>query len=91
MNRLLVIRLAVLLCALVSVPACPKQGEGERCQVDNDCQSPLVCNRAKNTCQSTTGGDLDASVIDAGPADAAVDAAVDAALDAALDAASGPQ
>lgn len=60
----------VLMCLLVA--AC-KSEEDERCQVNDDCASPLVCNKAKNTCQSTTGGNLDASVPDA-PADAAVDA-----------------
>lgn len=57
----------VLLCLLFG--AC-KSGEGERCQIDDDCATPLVCNKAKNTCQATTGGDLDASVPDAPPPDA---------------------
>ena len=59
----------LFICLLVA--GC-KSGEGERCQVDDDCQAPLVCNKAKNTCQSTTGGDLDAAV------PPQVDAAVDA-------------
>lgn len=53
-----------------------KQGEGERCQVDDDCARPLVCNKAKNTCQSSSGGDLDAPLpdgnIDAPMADASM-------------------
>lgn len=62
---------ALLICLIVA--GC-KQGEGERCQVDNDCQSPLVCNKAKNTCQGTSGGDLDASIPDGPKVDAAGDA-----------------
>jgi hypothetical protein len=53
-----------------------KSGEGERCQVDDDCQAPLVCNKAKNTCATSGGGGLDASVPDGPPADAAVPDAV---------------
>ena len=61
--------LVCLVTAGAAFAAC-KSGEGERCQIDDDCSPPLVCNKAKNTCQSTTGGDLDASVPDAPPADA---------------------
>jgi hypothetical protein len=53
-----------LVGSLVTLAAC-KQGQGERCQVDDDCESGLVCNKAKNTCQSTTGGDQDAGITDA--------------------------
>ena len=63
------IKRAVLLCLVLA--AC-KSGQGDRCQVNDDCQSPLVCNKAKNTCQDSSGGDLDASVPDA-PADAPPD------------------
>jgi hypothetical protein len=52
--------------SIVTIAAC-KQGQGDRCQVDEDCESGLVCNKAKNTCQSTTGGDLDADIVDAVP------------------------
>ena len=48
-----------------------KQGKGERCQVDNDCTSPLVCNQATQTCDSSGGSQLDANLpIDAKPIDA---------------------
>lgn len=52
-----------------------KSGEGERCQVNDDCASPLVCNPAKNTCQQAgVTGQIDAApVIDAPPADAPTD------------------
>ena len=66
----------LLLCCLVAgavLYAC-KQAEGERCQVDADCAEHLVCNKAKNTCQSTSGGDLDANIPDGPPIDAAIDA-----------------
>ncbi len=73
MKRVLFVCILALGASIVTLAAC-KQGQGERCQVDEDCASGLVCNKAKNTCQSTTGGDLDADVIDAAPADADVDA-----------------
>ncbi len=44
-----------------------KQGKGDRCQIDDDCTSGLVCNKATNTCQETTGGGIDATVPDAPP------------------------
>lgn len=54
-----------------------KQGRGDRCQVDDDCGSGLICNQATNTCQDVGGGgDIDATVPDASP-DAPVDAARD--------------
>ena len=78
MKRLLFVTTIALVSSLVTIAAC-KQGEGERCQVDDDCTAPLGCNKATNTCQSKTGGDLDASVIDAVVTqDAAVDATPDA-------------
>jgi hypothetical protein len=76
-KRLLLVSTLALVSSLVTIAAC-KQGEDERCQVNDDCTSPLVCNKATNTCQSSTGGGIDADVIDAVPADAAVDAVPDA-------------
>jgi hypothetical protein len=66
------VKRVLIICALIGagsiagIASC-KQGEGERCQVDEDCTAPLVCNKAKNTCQSTTGGDTDANIVDAVP------------------------
>lgn len=80
MKRLLFATTIALVGSLTALAAC-KQGQGDRCQVNDDCDNGLVCNKAKNTCQSSSGGDLDASVIDAVPMDA-TDAAVDAAPDA---------
>jgi len=75
----------LLLIALV-VAGC-KQGKGERCQVEADCADGLLCNQATNTCQETTGGQIDATVPD-GPTtgDAGVDAPTDAPADAPPDA-----
>lgn len=76
MKRVLITCALAFTGTIVTLASC-KQGQGERCQVDEDCANGLVCNMAKNTCQSTTGGDLDASVIDMAPVpvqDAAVDA-----------------
>lgn len=50
------------------------QGEGDRCQVDSDCASGLVCNKAIQACSRVGGGDIDATVLDGPPADAAPDA-----------------
>lgn len=74
MKRLLFVCTLALVSSLVTVAAC-KQGQGDRCQTNDDCESGLVCNQAKGTCQSTSGGDLDANrAPDAGPADAVPDA-----------------
>jgi hypothetical protein len=61
-----------------------KQGDGDRCQVDDDCASG-VCNKAKGTCaldQNTMDTDgsiiIDAPIeIDAPAADAAADTPTD--------------
>ena len=56
-----------------------KQAEGDRCQVDEDCESGLICNQGTNppSCQATVGGGIDANVpdadIDATPVDMAID------------------
>ena len=66
----------VLAFAIVVGAAACKQGVGDRCQVNADCQGGLVCNQAKNTCESTSS---------AGPIDATVptsDGGVDAMPDA---------
>ena len=58
-----------------------KQGKGDRCQVQDDCSFPLVCNIATHSCQETSGGGIDATVPDAPPGtkfDAAPDAPPDA-------------
>jgi hypothetical protein len=83
---------AAALLAALSLAAC-KQGEGERCQVNDDCESGLVCVERTGTCGTSNiapevdAGPVDAEVPDATLADAATpDAALpDAALpDAAL-------
>ena len=53
------------------------QGEGSRCQLDEDCKSGLVCNQATETCQATGGGDIDAAVVPVIDAPPEVDAAPD--------------
>jgi hypothetical protein len=61
-------RLLVMLAVLVSAAyvGC-KQTEGDRCQVNDDCESG-VCNQANGTCDTTTEtGDIDASVPDGQP------------------------
>ena len=54
-----------MLLAALAVTGC-KQGRGDRCQIDQDCQSGLVCSAATGTCTDLTTGGIDAStVIDA--------------------------
>lgn len=88
MKRLLFVMSLGLIGSIATFAAC-KQGRGERCQTNADCDTAdnLVCNQATSTCESTSGaGDLDAGVIDAVPGDAAPDAAADASVDAMPDA-----
>ncbi|MDB4963653.1 MAG: hypothetical protein JWP01_3652 [Myxococcales bacterium] len=84
-RRFLALGLCAIGAAVVLSGGC-KQGEGERCQAREDCESPLVCNLATLTCSNESStGQIDATVQDGPPADAAVDA-IDAASDAAIDA-----
>jgi hypothetical protein len=74
----LVMMLGVL--SLVAYVAC-KQGDGDRCQVNEDCDSD-VCNTSKGTC---AGSAAEATEQDAGfPVDAP-DAPIDSPSDAAAD------
>jgi hypothetical protein len=70
--------------SLAALTAGCKQKEGERCQVQDDCEEGLVCALATQTCATTAGGDIDAlPPIDA-PTDAPSDAGPDAMIDAAV-------
>ena len=74
---------AGLTAGAAALVACD-QGEGARCQLTEDCKSGLVCNNATQTCQATSGGDIDAAVpviIDAAPVDAPIDVPTDVASD----------
>ena len=72
---------ALVIAIAIAAAGC-KQGQGDRCQVDADCQDGLVCNQAKNTCESSSSaGGIDANVpdgprTDAGMVDAPPDAKV---------------
>jgi hypothetical protein len=75
---------AFVACLLLTVwfVSC-KQGEGEVCQIDDDCENGLECNAGTMRCQSPGADRADASPrADAGPEDAgSPDAAVfDAAV-----------
>jgi hypothetical protein len=52
-------------CALFAggfVAAC-RQGEGERCQVNDDCEDPLVCVEATHTCATSNSSmGIDATI-----------------------------
>jgi hypothetical protein len=57
--------IAFAACAVFTlglVAAC-RQGEGERCQVNDDCDEPLVCVEATHTCAtSNTSMGIDATI-----------------------------
>ncbi len=91
-------RLAYVLAPLVVVGlsftflhACT-QAEGERCQVDSDCDtSKDICNEGTGLCQAKGTATADAipgvdAHVDAGPIDADLDASFDASVDATPDA-----
>jgi hypothetical protein len=89
--------LHITACLLVLALAGCKQGLNQRCSVNNDCNSGLVCSAATGTCVSDTGSGVDAPTPDAQPIDAPkldakpIDAKpIDAPkLDAPVDGASG--
>jgi hypothetical protein len=63
---------------IVLFVAC-KQGEGEVCQIDDDCESGLECNAGTMRCQRPGADFTDAAPpADAGAPDAGDDAGVDA-------------
>ena len=61
--------IGLFICGAI-IAAC-KSGEGERCQIDEDCTSGLTCNKAKNVCQGENNMPVDALYPEALPIDAA--------------------
>ena len=85
MKKLLPFAILIFVAASFGVVASCKQGEGERCQLQSDCQSGLTCNVAQHVCVSSgSGSDIDALPPEAGPIDAPTDTPSDA-IDAATD------
>lgn len=71
MKRLIAAMFITSLFVFGLVASC-KQGEGERCQVTDDCESPLVCAQATQTCaDNDTSSGIDAMVPIDAPAEAA--------------------
>lgn len=68
---------ALAFAGVIAFAGC-KQGEGERCQVNEDCEEGLVCNQATEQCALPGGGGIDATVPDGPTVDAAPDAPPDA-------------
>jgi len=64
---------ALALCLAVGLAlfASCKQKEGERCQIDDDCEEPLVCAQATQTCADN---DTSSSIDALPPPDAPLDA-----------------
>ena len=84
----------LIACALFAclLPGCG-QGEGDRCQVDDDCDDSLTCSLSLNVCTAATGGAMDSSMVfeDAPPLpDADFDAPPPARDSSASDAAAPP-
>jgi len=77
--RLLVLFVSCVVLAVA--PGC-KQGQGDRCQIDDDCKAGLICVSATQTCQTGLGTTIDATI----PIDAPIDAPADAPADAMIDA-----
>ncbi|MGE0399056.1 MAG: hypothetical protein AB7T06_20265 [Kofleriaceae bacterium] len=74
---------AMFFAAIAGVVAACKQQEGERCQLDSDCETGLQCNEASQRCESGNALDpIDATVPDIIPDDAAIDAPDDVMPDA---------
>jgi hypothetical protein len=64
----------------IAVIAGCKQGEGERCQIDEDCESGLVCNQATQQCARSGTDNMpidEMPPIDGPPVDAPPDAPPD--------------
>lgn len=55
------------LLVLGGVAAC-KQGEGERCQVESDCDEGLICT-GEGLCKSVESGQIDAPPVPDAPID----------------------
>ena len=73
--------------ALMLVVGC-QQAEGERCQINADCEDGLVCNASEQICQQPGAGAPDANTTDSSPPIDALDAmpAIDGGVDAMADA-----
>ena len=92
-------RPCLIALTLVAASGC-KQGSGDRCQLNSDCQDGLTCVVSPNatlaeggTCQSTTAPAVDAAAPDATPPPGDSATASDAATggdDASSDAATPP-
>lgn len=65
--------LALGLLALGGIASC-KQGEGERCQIQSDCEDGLTCNVGEHVCRRNPMGALDAELPPDAPATDAADA-----------------
>ncbi len=50
---------------VVFVVAACKQGPGDRCQINSDCQAGLVCNSTRQVCQGPSDGGLADAPVDA--------------------------
>ncbi|HSK03795.1 MAG TPA: hypothetical protein VK932_21225 [Kofleriaceae bacterium] len=76
--------LALASLTLGGIASC-KQGEGERCQVQEDCEEGLTCNIGEGLCREVGGGDIPAPLPPDAPLDTPPDGP-DAPLDAPPDA-----
>ena len=80
MKRVLACSFFAFVSAIALLSSC-KQGEGERCQIQDDCADGLTCSKSTGRCQGSSGSPIDAlppDGEDGPPADAAADAPTDA-------------
>jgi hypothetical protein len=76
--------LALFVLSAALLAGC-KQGNGERCQVDNDCSGGLQCNQAQLVCQ-TPGDHLSLDVLPVPEVDAPTPPPIDAPTPPPIDA-----
>jgi hypothetical protein len=63
---------------LIGTVASCKQGEGQRCQVQSDCEDGLQCNVGEGVCRAVLSGDVDALPPPDAPPNSSIDGPVDA-------------
>jgi hypothetical protein len=73
--------LALSALAIGGVASC-KQGEGQRCQTQADCEEGLQCNEGEGVCRERPMGAIDALPPEFDPL---IDAPIDAPIDSSID------
>jgi hypothetical protein len=69
--QVIVASLGLSLLVLVGIGSC-KQGEGQRCQIQDDCEEGLLCNVGEGVCRAASSEAIDAELPEAPPPDVPV-------------------